>query len=112
MNSALRAVRQPRLAQGRPSVRTFTSSSSRPANAVRIVEVGARDGLQNEKTTISLETKLELIRRLARTGVRDIEAGSFVAPKWVPQVCFMRAEQCRMLMSKDGEFGRCHEANS
>ena len=50
------------------------------------MEVGPRDGLQNEKTAIPLSTKLELIRRLAQTGVRDIEAGSFVAPKWVPQV--------------------------
>ena len=50
------------------------------------MEVGPRDGLQNEKNTVSLKTKIELIRRLAQTGVRDIEAGSFVAPKWVPQV--------------------------
>ena len=51
------------------------------------MEVGPRDGLQNEKTAIGLDTKLELIRRLSQTGVRNIEAGSFVAPKWVPQVC-------------------------
>ena len=51
------------------------------------MEVGPRDGLQNEKTAIGLETKLELIKRLSQTGVRNIEAGSFVAPKWVPQVC-------------------------
>ena len=51
------------------------------------MEVGPRDGLQNEqKGSIPLETKLELIRRLAQTGVRNIEAGSFVPPKWVPQV--------------------------
>ncbi|KAI9737285.1 MAG: hypothetical protein M1818_005818 [Claussenomyces sp. TS43310] len=55
-------------------------------NRVKIVEVGPRDGLQNEKKTISLETKLEFIRRLARTGLKDIEAGSFVAPKWTPQM--------------------------
>lgn len=61
------------------------STSGRPEEA-RIVEVGPRDGLQNEKKTIELDTKLELIRRLAQTGLRDIEAGSFVAPKWVPQV--------------------------
>jgi hydroxymethylglutaryl-CoA lyase len=54
---------------------------------VRIVEVGPRDGLQNEKKTISVDTKLDLIQRLAKTGLRDIEAGSFVSPKWVPQVC-------------------------
>ncbi len=56
-------------------------------NRVKIVEVGPRDGLQNEKKTISLQTKLELIQRLARTGLRDIEAGSFVAPKWTPRKC-------------------------
>lgn len=55
-------------------------------NRVKVVEVGPRDGLQNEKKTISLQTKIELIERLAKTGLRDIEAGSFVAPKWVPQV--------------------------
>jgi hydroxymethylglutaryl-CoA lyase len=48
--------------------------------------VGARDGLQNEKKAISLATKIELIERLAKTGLTSIEAGSFVAPKWVPQV--------------------------
>ncbi|KAF6230470.1 hypothetical protein HO133_004813 [Letharia lupina] len=58
----------------------------RRTGEVRIVEVGPRDGLQNESTSIPLETKIELIRRLAQTGVRDIEAGSFVAPKWVPQM--------------------------
>ena len=66
--------------------RSFTTSLRRRAGEVRIVEVGPRDGLQNESTSIPLETKIELIRRLARTGVRNIEAGSFVAPKWVPQV--------------------------
>lgn len=55
-------------------------------NKVKIVEVGPRDGLQNEKKSIPLATKLELIRRLAQTGLSDIEAGSFVAPKWVPQM--------------------------
>jgi hydroxymethylglutaryl-CoA lyase len=53
---------------------------------VRVVEVGPRDGLQNEKKSIPLTTKIELISRLAKTGLTDIEAGSFVAPKWVPQV--------------------------
>ncbi|PQE26411.1 hydroxymethylglutaryl- lyase protein [Rutstroemia sp. NJR-2017a BBW] len=55
-------------------------------NRIRIVEVGPRDGLQNEKTIIPLATKLNLIERLAQTGLRDIEAGSFVSPKWVPQM--------------------------
>jgi hydroxymethylglutaryl-CoA lyase len=55
-------------------------------NRVRLVEVGPRDGLQNEKTVIPVATKIDLIERLARTGVTTIEAGSFVSPKWVPQV--------------------------
>ncbi|TGO47878.1 hypothetical protein BCON_0260g00140 [Botryotinia convoluta] len=55
-------------------------------NRVKLVEVGPRDGLQNEKTIIPLATKIRLIERLAKTGLQDIEAGSFVAPKWVPQM--------------------------
>lgn len=53
---------------------------------VRIVEVGPRDGLQNEKENVPTETKLALIERLADAGLRDIEATSFVSPKWVPQM--------------------------
>ncbi|KAM0801522.1 hydroxymethylglutaryl-CoA lyase [Usnea florida] len=66
--------------------RGFSTSMVRRAGEVRIVEVSPRDGLQNESTTIPLETKVELIRRLTQTGLRSIEAGSFVAPKWVPQM--------------------------
>jgi hydroxymethylglutaryl-CoA lyase len=54
--------------------------------AVRIVEVGPRDGLQNEKTLIPAAAKIELIDRLSATGLRSIEATSFVSPKWVPQL--------------------------
>ena len=57
-----------------------------PARDVRIVEVGPRDGLQNEKQLIPTATKLALIRRLAAAGLKDIEAASFVSPKWVPQM--------------------------
>lgn len=71
--------------------RGLSTTARRHAGEVRIVEVGPRDGLQNEKRSINLETKLELIRRLSQTGVRNIEAGSFVAPKWVPQVRTKRA---------------------
>jgi hydroxymethylglutaryl-CoA lyase len=55
-------------------------------SSVRIVEVGARDGLQNEKTIIPAATKIELINRLSATGLRTIEATSFVSPKWIPQL--------------------------
>ena len=53
---------------------------------VTIVEVGPRDGLQNEKQILPAATKIELINRLANCGVPVIEAGSFVSPKWVPQM--------------------------
>jgi hydroxymethylglutaryl-CoA lyase len=53
---------------------------------VRIVEVGPRDGLQNEKTVIATADKITLIDRLSATGLRSIEATSFVSPKWVPQL--------------------------
>lgn len=53
---------------------------------VRIHEVGARDGLQNEKSTVPTEIKAEFVRRLADAGLTTIEATSFVHPKWVPQL--------------------------
>ena len=53
---------------------------------VRIHEVGARDGLQNEKATVATETKAEFVRRLAAAGLTTIEATSFVHPRWVPQL--------------------------
>ena len=54
--------------------------------AVRIVEVGPRDGLQNESVSLDVATKVELIHGLADAGLQTIEAGSFVSPKWVPQM--------------------------
>lgn len=51
---------------------------------VRIVEVGARDGLQNQPNPVPTDVKIELIERLANAGLRHIEAGAFVSPKWVP----------------------------
>ncbi|HEV7815082.1 MAG TPA: hydroxymethylglutaryl-CoA lyase [Janthinobacterium sp.] len=53
---------------------------------VKIVEVGPRDGLQNEKETISAEVKTALVDRLSKAGFANIEAASFVSPKWVPQM--------------------------
>ena len=53
---------------------------------VRVVEVGPRDGLQNEAKPVALETKVALIDRLSDTGLSVIEAGAFVSPKWVPQM--------------------------
>ncbi|MFT4196451.1 MAG: hydroxymethylglutaryl-CoA lyase [Pseudoxanthomonas sp.] len=53
---------------------------------VRIVEMGPRDGLQNEQAVVATATKLELIARLADAGLKHIEATAFVSPKWVPQM--------------------------
>ncbi len=53
---------------------------------VKLVEVGPRDGLQNEKQTIPVEVKLALVNRLSEAGFPNIEAASFVSPKWVPQM--------------------------
>ncbi len=53
---------------------------------VKMVEVGPRDGLQNEKEIVPTAVKVELIDRLSDTGLRAIEAGAFVSPKWVPQM--------------------------
>jgi hydroxymethylglutaryl-CoA lyase len=53
---------------------------------VRLVEVGARDGLQNEKLTLSPQTRVQLLERLASSGLQTLEAGAFVSPRWVPQM--------------------------
>ena len=58
---------------------------SYPAD-VRIVEVGPRDGLQNERVDIGTANKIALVDRLSATGLRSIEATAFVSPKWVPQM--------------------------
>jgi hydroxymethylglutaryl-CoA lyase len=53
---------------------------------VKIVEVGPRDGLQNEKEFVATEIKIELVNRLASAGLQNVESASFVSPKWVPQM--------------------------
>jgi hydroxymethylglutaryl-CoA lyase len=53
---------------------------------VKLVEVGPRDGLQNEKEAVSAAVKIALVDRLSRAGFANIEAASFVSPKWVPQM--------------------------
>src|SRR5579871_3257882 len=54
--------------------------------SVRIVEVGPRDGLQNEAQSVATDKKAEFIKMLAAAGLKDIEVASFVHPKWVPQL--------------------------
>ena len=56
------------------------------SRSVRIVEVGPRDGLQNEKCNLPLDLKIQFVNLLSESGVSEIEAGSFVSPKWVPQM--------------------------
>ncbi|RMU31377.1 Hydroxymethylglutaryl-CoA lyase, partial [Pseudomonas syringae pv. primulae] len=56
------------------------------AQKVNIVEVGPRDGLQNEAQPISIEDKVRLVDELTAAGLMHIEVGSFVSPKWVPQM--------------------------
>src|SRR5678816_353868 len=53
---------------------------------VKVVEVGPRDGLQNEKETVSVDDRVELVRRLLDAGLPVVEAGAFVSPGWVPQM--------------------------
>jgi len=73
---------------------------------VRIVEVGPRDGLQNEKQSIDTSVKIELIERLANAGVSYIEAGAFVNPKWVPQMAGSEAVFATMARKR----GVCYAA--
>ncbi|KAH8393585.1 hypothetical protein KR200_005427, partial [Drosophila serrata] len=61
-------------------------ASTTACDQVRIVEVGPRDGLQNEPKLLPAATKIELINRLSETGLKTIEATSFVSAKWVPQM--------------------------
>jgi len=63
----------------------MNSQASLP-NKVKIIEVGPRDGLQNEQQALSAAVKIELVDRLSKAGFRNIEAASFVSPKWVPQM--------------------------
>eukprot|EP00514_Thraustochytrium_sp_LLF1b_P011068 CAMPEP_0184558764 /NCGR_PEP_ID=MMETSP0199_2-20130426/46084_1 /TAXON_ID=1112570 /ORGANISM="Thraustochytrium sp., Strain LLF1b" /LENGTH=328 /DNA_ID=CAMNT_0026956033 /DNA_START=260 /DNA_END=1249 /DNA_ORIENTATION=+ len=65
--------------------RSFSSGASLP-KSVRIVEVGPRDGLQNEKAIIPTSVKVDLINRLSHTGLKNVEATSFVSPDYVPQM--------------------------
>ncbi|HET6757439.1 MAG TPA: hydroxymethylglutaryl-CoA lyase, partial [Burkholderiales bacterium] len=53
---------------------------------VKLVEVGPRDGLQNEAVAVPTQVKIELIKRLVHSGLKVVEAGSVVSPKWVPQM--------------------------
>ncbi|MCO4318103.1 hydroxymethylglutaryl-CoA lyase [Phyllobacterium sp. 21LDTY02-6] len=68
---------------------------------IRLVEVGPRDGLQNEARPLSVEDRILMIEGLVAAGLRSIEAGSFVSPKWVPQMAGS-AEVLAALPKRDG----------
>ncbi|WP_201173678.1 hydroxymethylglutaryl-CoA lyase [Pseudomonas sp. S31] len=72
-----------------------------PAQAVKVFEVGPRDGLQNERQQLSVATRVELIGALAASGLQHIEAGAFVSPRWVPQMAGSD-EVLRQLPGDDG----------
>jgi hydroxymethylglutaryl-CoA lyase len=69
--------------------------------SVRLVEVGPRDGLQNERAMVGTGQKVELIDRLGEAGLKTIEVGSFVSPKWVPQMADT-ADVLRLLRRRPG----------
>ncbi|SMR64330.1 unnamed protein product [Zymoseptoria tritici ST99CH_3D1] len=69
-----------------PTPRAISASSHRSAGLLQLLEVGPRDGLQNIAVQVPTPVKIELIQRLADTGIKHIEATSFVSPEWVPQL--------------------------
>lgn len=71
---------------------------------VKVVEVGPRDGLQNEPTPIDTDTKVEFINRLSDTGLSVIEATSFVSPKWVPQLADADEVMARITRKTDVSY--------
>ncbi len=71
---------------------------------VTIFEVGARDGLQNEKTMIASEQKIELINKLSECGFSKIEATAFVSPRWVPQMADAKEVMAGITRHKDIDY--------
>lgn len=92
-----------------PNINAPQTSTEKPeqnskSNSVRIVEVGPRDGLQNEKIIIPTATKIEFINRLSETGLKTIEVTSFVSPKRIPQL----ADAAEVLMGINKKPGICY----
>ncbi len=67
---------------------------------VKLVEVGLRDGLQNESTELSVDQRYDLYERLVAAGSQHIEIGAFVSPKWVPQMA-VTGLLCGMVLSEN-----------
>ena len=95
-----------RLAERRLSSTTtssFLSTKLYPSEAT-IVEVGPRDGLQNEKQIIPAETKIEFVNKLSTTGLKRIEVTSFVSPKWVPQFADAKTVMAKINRNPDVRY--------
>lgn len=67
---------------------------------VKIVEVGLRDGLQNESSLLTVDQRYDLYEKLVQAGIKNIEIGAFVSPKWVPQMA-VTSELCQMIISEN-----------
>jgi hydroxymethylglutaryl-CoA lyase len=78
----------------------MTAITEPAAQHVTLVEVGPRDGLQNERVRLTTDQKVDLIGRLVNAGLRHVEVGSFVHPKWIPQMADT-AEVMRRLPQRD-----------
>ena len=70
------------------------------ANQVKIVEVGLRDGLQNETSHLTVEQRYDLYEKLVQSGIKNIEIGAFVSPKWVPQMA-VTGNLCSLILSEN-----------
>ncbi|KAH7215312.1 hypothetical protein DER44DRAFT_687814 [Fusarium oxysporum] len=119
MGTLTKSARSPPLLKNglRPDYNVINISSSKGfrrfsslRSDVQIVEVGPRDGLQNIKASIPTATKVELIRRLADTGLINIEATSFVPPKWVPQLAD-GAEVMKEILARPGHIYQSRQMN-
>jgi hydroxymethylglutaryl-CoA lyase len=64
-------------------LRCYSTSQVKNRTKIKIIEVGPRDGLQNEKLILTTQLKINLIDKLCKVGLKNIESGSFVSPKWV-----------------------------
>ncbi len=96
---------------GKPSRDKFVRVPNRDNRHVTIVEVGARDGLQNEKVVLSCESRLQLALKLASAGVEQLELGAFVSPQWVPQMAGSKELLMRALELKKDPKSPLHKTD-
>ncbi|KAH7351638.1 hypothetical protein KP509_19G007300 [Ceratopteris richardii] len=91
-------------AMQREGIKGFVEVTKNIPKFVKIVEVGPRDGLQNEKASVPTAVKIELIQRLAGAGLRVVEATSFVSPKWIPQLADAKDVMAAVRSFKGAQF--------